>query len=569
MDDFAERFVGRSVYMVADLFAGYDGRLLHENSRDLTSFGSIIGPHRLTSLPQGFCNSMPEFQRCSTHALRPEIPEHADVFIDDTGIMGPRSTYDNETLPDNPNIRRFVYEFATTVDRVFARFIGAGVTASGTKLILATPMVHIVGSVVSMQGWHLEHGIVNKILKWHNPLNNVHEVRQFLGTAGVGRRWIKNFSLIAKPLTLLTRSSTEPFYFDSDASDAMERLKILISEAPVLKVIDYSLAKEITQFPREDDHGLVVLAVDSWIGGAGWVLFQVLHIDKFPILYGSCTYGEAETRYSQPKAELYGVFRAFKELRHRIWGIHFRLEVDAKFLKEMINSPDLPNAPMTRWICYLQLFDFELKHVPAEKHKGPDGLSRRPSNPDDSDEDDAEGYLDRVFNMVSVYSAQNRRFPSMFTDFRSPTKLDFISYPTDSQSTTIEDFLTDAGRDWYTIGSLSYESAGKRNSLFESSLLRSTTDFTLVDRDFTHRKVSRTTTDTFLLGDECIDLEFTEYAPAYMSRALHEEPNATDRSHYDTVTTPDSPQYISCIACGRTGGLLENLEFSPVLSIYH
>ncbi|KAI0323292.1 hypothetical protein GY45DRAFT_1227505, partial [Cubamyces sp. BRFM 1775] len=65
-----------------------------------------------------------------------------------------------------PNIRKFVFEYATTVDRVFRRFELAGLTASGTKLVLAAPSVQIVGSVVSHDGWHLSHGIISKVLKW-------------------------------------------------------------------------------------------------------------------------------------------------------------------------------------------------------------------------------------------------------------------------------------------------------------------------------------------------------------------------------------------------------------------
>ncbi|KAI0323305.1 hypothetical protein GY45DRAFT_1211434, partial [Cubamyces sp. BRFM 1775] len=54
------------------------------------------------------------------------------------------------------------------------------------------------------------------------------------------------------------------------------------------------------------------------------------------------------------------------------------LEVDAKYIKDMLNNPDLqPNATINRWIQGILLFDFELRHVPAERHKGPDALSRR------------------------------------------------------------------------------------------------------------------------------------------------------------------------------------------------
>ena len=117
--------------------------------------------------------------------------------------------------------------------------------------------------------------------------------------------------------------------------------------------------------------------------------------EKHPVIFGSCTFNDAESRYSQAKLELYGVFRAVKDLRHRIWGIHFRIDVDAKFLIEMVKQPDLPNAPMTRWISYISLFDYTMNHVPAQAHVGVDGLSRQRRMPEDTEDEDAEEYLDK------------------------------------------------------------------------------------------------------------------------------------------------------------------------------
>jgi len=98
----------------------------------------------------------------------------------------------------------------------------AGITASGMKLVLATPRLHIIGTIVSKEGWHLEHGLVSKILKW-GPLTSVTDVRSFLGTAGIGHRWICGFSLIAKPLTLLTRIAVQrEFYFSPEAQEAQQ-----------------------------------------------------------------------------------------------------------------------------------------------------------------------------------------------------------------------------------------------------------------------------------------------------------------------------------------------------------
>ena len=125
----------------------------------------------------------------------------------------------------------------------------------------------------------------------------------------------------------------------------------------------------------------------------------------------ACTYNDRDNCYSQPKAELFGVFWAFKHLCHQIWGIHFCLEHDTKFPKEMITSPDLPNSPMTRWIVYLLLFNFNLKHIKAKNHKAPNGLSQWPQSTKDSNEDDAEEFLNHFIGnskwIVDVASAQD------------------------------------------------------------------------------------------------------------------------------------------------------------------
>ena len=91
---------------------------------------------------------------------------------------------------------------------------------------------------------------------------------------------------------------------------------------------------------------------------------------------GSITLNNTESNYGQPKIKLFGLFRALKALEHLVWEFNVLVEMDASFLKVMVNSPGLPNAAATRWISYIQLFDLEFKHIPPENHKAPDGLSR-------------------------------------------------------------------------------------------------------------------------------------------------------------------------------------------------
>ncbi|MBW0540565.1 hypothetical protein O181_080280 [Austropuccinia psidii MF-1] len=108
-----------------------------------------------------------------------------------------------------------------------------------------------------------------------------------------------------------------------------------------------------------------------------------------PVRYQSVTFSQLESKYSQTKLELCGA-RILKTLQTILWGKHFELQVDSKALIEMINTPCLPSAPMTRLVEFIQLFSFDLVHKPGKTFTIPDGLSRRPKggNEDESERDD-------------------------------------------------------------------------------------------------------------------------------------------------------------------------------------
>jgi hypothetical protein len=99
---------------------------------------------------------------------------------------------------------------------------------------------------------------------------------------------------------------------------------------------------------------------------------------RYPSQFGSIAWTECESRYSQAKLELYGLFRAL--CAYRIYIIRVKnlvVEVDTKYLKGMLNNPDMqPNATINRWIAGILLFNFKLVHVPAIHHTAADGLSR-------------------------------------------------------------------------------------------------------------------------------------------------------------------------------------------------
>ena len=85
----------------------------------------------------------------------------------------------------------------------------------------------------------------------------------------------------------------------------------------------------------------VVLSVDTSYIAIGFILSQYDESGhKRPARYGSLPINEHESRYSQPKLELYGLFRALRHYRLFLYGVkNLHIEVDAKYIKGVLNDP--------------------------------------------------------------------------------------------------------------------------------------------------------------------------------------------------------------------------------------
>ena len=393
-DQLIEAMAGRACYSMLDLFVGYDHRTLDVSSCDLTTIQSPIGALRLTCLPQGWTNAVAIFHEDVTFILEPEIPHVAWPFVDDCSIKGPASRYETEeggyeTIPENSGICKFIWQHLNDVHRILHRLCCAGATVSAKKLFVAVPEVVILGHKCNYEGCVPDDSKIAKIRDWPS-CKDISDVRGFLGMTGYMHIWIKNYSAIACPLVNLTRKG-ETFAWEDQHVEAMQHLKNAIINSSALISIDYT-----TDRP-------VFLAVDSSFRGVGWILSQECADGKRrPTRFGSISWNERESNYSQPKIELYGLFRALRALRLHLIGIrNLVVEMDAVFICGMLNNPDAqPNAVLNRWIAAILLFDFKLVHVPADKHQGPDGLSRREHvEGEDDEEDDPEEWIDKTLGL--------------------------------------------------------------------------------------------------------------------------------------------------------------------------
>ena len=424
IEHLAESFGGLACYTVLDLFVAFDQRKLDTRSRDITTFQTPLGTFRLTSIPMGYTNSFQIMHNDITFILKDEIPHITIPYADDVPVKGPKTRYEKpdgsyETIPDNPGIRRFVWEHLNDVNRIIQRVKVVGGTFSCKKIVLCREEADIVGNRCTRAGRIPDPTKVQKIQDW--PLcRNVSEVRGFLGTCGVLRVFIKNYAMRSRPLVDLTRKDAE-FDFSERQIEAMKDLKQAVIECPAIRPIDYKSDRP------------VILAVDSSPIGYGYILIQLGEEgQRFVNRFGSGCWNEREARYSQAKRELKGLLDALRSVRIFIIGVqNLVVEVDAKYIKGMINNPDiLPDNTINRWIAGILLFHFKLVHVPADRHGGPDGLSRRGKAEEDPEEaDDFDEWLDTTYaflTTVSAYTHESEELPQTEKDKKREEKLERV-----------------------------------------------------------------------------------------------------------------------------------------------
>ena len=105
-----------------------------------------------------------------------------------------------------------------------------GATFSGKKAFIGVPRAAILGHVCTYEGRVADPSRVQAIQDWPVP-KSVSEVRAFLGTCGVLWIFIKNYTLVARPLIHLTRKDV-PLEISSQQLESMRPLKAAILKSP-------------------------------------------------------------------------------------------------------------------------------------------------------------------------------------------------------------------------------------------------------------------------------------------------------------------------------------------------
>ncbi|GJR43545.1 reverse transcriptase domain-containing protein [Tanacetum coccineum] len=337
-----ERLAGNQFYCFLDGFSGYFQIPIDPKDQEKTTFTCPYGTFAYRRMPFGLCNAPGTFQRCMMAIFHDMIEKTMEVFMDDFSVFGD--------------------SFSTCLshlDKMLKRCEDTNLVLNWEKSHFMVKEGIVLGHKISKSGIEVDRAKVDVIAKLPHP-TTVKGVRSFLGHAGFYRRFIQDFSKIARPMTHLLEKETL-FFFSKECIESFNTLKRKLTEAPILIAPDWDLPFE-----------LMCDASDFAIGA---VLGQRKNKHFQPIHYASKTMTEAQAHYTTTEKELLAVVYAFEKFRSYLVLSKSIVYTDHSAIKYLFAKKDAKPRLM-RWILLLQEFDVIIRDKKGAENLAADHLSR-------------------------------------------------------------------------------------------------------------------------------------------------------------------------------------------------
>ncbi|PKU66848.1 putative mitochondrial protein [Dendrobium catenatum] len=338
IDDIFDQLNGATLFSKVDLRSGYYQIRMRPGDEWKTTFKMREGLYEWMVMPFGVSNAPSTFMRLMNQVFQPLLNKCVVIYFDDILIYSPNAD-----------------EHLLHLQSVFEILREQHLFANLKKCQFLTTRISFLGFIISAEGVIADPIKVEAISQWPEP-QSITEVRQFHGLASFYRRFIKNFSSIAAPITELLKN--DKFSWTKEADRGFQQLKTVVSTAPVLALPNFEEIFEIDC----DASNVRIRAVLSQKG--------------HPVTFFSEKLNEVRRKYSVYDKEFYAVIRALRHWEHYLLPNEFILFTDHEALK-FLNTQQKLKGRHVAWVEYLGAFHYVLKHKSGKCNQVADALSRR------------------------------------------------------------------------------------------------------------------------------------------------------------------------------------------------
>lgn len=343
--------LGHAIYFsTLDLYSGFSQIPMDPKDAPKTAFTTPQGHFQSNRLSFGLKNSPAIFQRMMNTALAGLTSTQCFVYVDDIVIYGSSLEDHNRKLQN-----------------VMSRLRQHNLKLQPSKCEFLKKSCEYLGHVISDKGVSPNPKKIECVVKLPRPKTEK-DIKSFLGMTGFYRKFISDYSTIAKPLTALLRKDT-PFLWSHEQETAFQTLKQKLINHPILQYPDFNQP--------------FILTCDASNVGIGSVLSQMINDKDLPIAYYSRTLNSAEQNYSTTEKELLAIVNSVEHFRPYLFGQQFTIYTDHRPLQWLFNCQN-PSSKLVRWRLRLSEYQYTIKYKPGRVNSNADGLSRLPVNSEES-----------------------------------------------------------------------------------------------------------------------------------------------------------------------------------------
>ena len=344
VDECLDNISGCKFISMFDLRSGFLQIGVAEEDRPKTAFSTGRETYQFRKMPFGLVNAPSTFQKVMNHVFKEFIDKFMNVYIDD--VVCYSKTF-NEHLFHLEEIFKQLDKYNLKLHIEKSKFI--------------CEEVKFLGFIVNGEDIKPDPHRCDAINQIPVP-TRVKELQSFLGSSYYYRRFIRNYSIINKPLTELLKKNAK-WNWTQDCQNAFNTIKQALTTEPILALY------------RPGDQ--LILSTDASGFGVGAILFQIQDGLERVLYYASCTLNRAQQNYSTTERECYGIVWAIKKFRHYLIGCEFLVQTDHHGLCWLMSIRD-PSGRLCRWSLLLQEYTFKIVYKSGRSHSNIDILSRNP-----------------------------------------------------------------------------------------------------------------------------------------------------------------------------------------------
>ncbi|XP_038982115.1 uncharacterized protein LOC120110620 [Phoenix dactylifera] len=342
VDKMLDELHGARYFTRLDLRAGYHQIRMKEEDIHKTAFRTHSGHYEYLVMPFGLCNAPSTFQAAMNKVFKLHLRKFVIVFFDDILVYSKSKE-----------------EHMKHLDQVLSILEEHNFYIKPSKCAFMQEELEYLGHIVSGQGVMVDPRKIEAMTDWPLP-KDISALRGFLGLTGYYRRFVRDYGLIAKPLTNMLKK--DGFEWTPTAKQAFEELKRAMTQTPVLALPNFSQPFEVY--------------MDASNEGIGAVLAQ----NKRPLAYISKALGPQKKAWSTYAREMLAVVHVVKIWRPYLLGRRFTIVTDQQALRHLLTQK-IVTPYQQKFLVKLLGFEYDIIYQPGKENKVADALSRKEGSP--------------------------------------------------------------------------------------------------------------------------------------------------------------------------------------------